>query len=133
MDTCKSPLLTHSTTTCQRDRGQKSVLDSLKHTAEHGRIAPACASKHAHEPEECRLAQARVLSLLWQFEEARKECFKCLEHPFAFATVCVAIYDEERVVMVTVMVMVRGCEGVVGSMMLLVVIVAVLLGGEGGY
>ena len=95
---------------------------------EHGRIALARASKRAHEPEERQLAQARVPR---QFKEARKECFEHLERPFAFATVCIAVDDEEWVVMVTVMV--RGCEGVVGSTTLLVVIVTVLLGGEGGY
>jgi len=120
--------LTHgaaSTTTRQRDRSRKSALDSLKHAAEHGRIAPARASKRGHEPEERRLAQARVPR---QFEEARKECFERLERPFAFATACVAVDEEEEG---AVMVMVRGCEGV-GRTTLLVVIVAVLLGGEGG-
>ena len=91
---------------------------------EHGRITLAHASKRTHEPEERQLTQARVPR---QFEEARKECFEHLECPFTFATMCIAIDDEERVVMV------RSCEGVVGSTTLLVVIVMVLLGGEGGY
>ena len=79
-------------------RSQPEIGHRLAQT--HGRIAPARARKRDHEPEERRLAQARVLR---QFEEACKECFERLEHPFAFAIVCVAVDDEERVVMVTVM------------------------------
>ena len=95
MDTRESSSLTYSTTTCQRNRGWKSVLDSLKHMAEHSRIAPARASKRAHEPEVHWLAQARVPR---QFAEVRKECFEHLERPFALATVCVAVDDEKRVI-----------------------------------
>ena len=79
----------------QRDRGQKSVLNLLKHTAEHGRIVPA--HTFARTSQKSISSRRRIPR---QFKEVHKECFEHLERPFAFATVCIAVDDEEWVVMV---------------------------------